>query len=95
MAKLKRYAVQVQSGRNVVDTILKLTPEEAERLGGTEYVKGGKPPSGRTRAAKSRTTASKPRTPRNKATKPAADKTAKPSEAAGGIEDATDPGASE
>ena len=95
-SKLKRYTVTVKSGRNEVETILKLTPEEAQRLGGTEYVKDSAAPKRATRA-KSRTATSKPRTPRNKAVKPAADKAAKvaDSKPANGIEDATDPGASE
>lgn len=95
-SKLKRYEVQVRTGRNTVDTIMKLTPEEAERLGATEYVKSGKPSTAR--PAKGRTPANKARTPRNKASKPAA-KTAPAAPAAEpprtGIEDASDPDASE
>lgn len=93
-SKLKRYEVKVQPGRNTVDTILKLTPEEAERLGATEYVKEGATPA-RT-LSKSRAASTKPRAPRNKAAKPAADKTATPADPPkSGMEDATDPGASE
>lgn len=88
---LKRYRVQVQSGRSMVDTILKLTPEEAQRIGATEYVKEPLTPK---QGVKSRTATVKPRTPRNKAATPEANKTAEPSESKP-FEDATDPGASE
>ena len=97
-SKLKRYEVKVQTGRNTVDTIMKLTPDEAERIGAKEYVKDGAKP-GTSRAPKGRTAANKSRTPRNKSSKPAAVKTAlasKPAETPKvGIEDASDPGASE
>lgn len=39
MAGLKRYTVNVRSGRSDVETIMKLTPEEADRLGAVEYEK--------------------------------------------------------
>ena len=91
-SNLKRYAVKVRSGRQMVDTILKLTPEEAERLGGVEYVKG-KPAE---LESKSRTATTKPRTPSNKARMPSADKSVAPEgPVSAGFEDATDPGASE
>lgn len=59
---LKRYAVSVPSGRNTVETILKLTPEQAKELGAAEYVKNGE-------------VETKARTPRNKAAKAPQNKT--------------------
>lgn len=54
---LKRYTVPVQVGRNITETVMKLTPAEAERLGGKEIT------------TKARTPQNKQRTPANKSTK--------------------------
>lgn len=88
---LKKYRVTVENRRSTHETIMLLPEDEAARIGAVEYVKGEaqeKP----AKAAAPR--ANKARTPRaNKAKAPAASKQAPP--ATGGVEDATDPGASE
>ncbi|WP_052961589.1 MULTISPECIES: hypothetical protein [unclassified Leucobacter] len=114
---LKRYKVTERVGRSDVETIMKLTEEEAARLGVEEYVKdapkrrttarSGAKPSGAKGAKPAANKARKPAA--NKARKPAANKAApagdKPADPAppatetqkpaGGVEDASDPDASE
>ncbi|MEX1078886.1 MAG: hypothetical protein WED09_07245 [Homoserinimonas sp.] len=50
---LKRYNVTVQNRRNKVETIMKLTPEQAAEVGAEEYVKGkqAKAPANKSRSA--------------------------------------------
>ena len=79
---LKRYTIQ--SGRRGEHTItVKLTEEEAKRVGATTLEKTGKPAS------------NKARTPANKAAPKKSTAKPEPSAPAKGVEEASDPGASE
>lgn len=93
---LKRFITQVQVGRSVVDTIIKLPADEGEKLGLTEY----------TKAKAKRTPSNKGAKPAaNKQEPPASNKGAKPAEVTpesdaskdktAAADGASDPGASE
>lgn len=106
---LKRYKVTERVGRSDVETIMKLTEEEAARLGVEEYVKDAPKRRATARSGAKPTGAKGAKPAANKARKPAANKAApageKPADPAppatetekpaGGVEDASDPDASE
>lgn len=95
---LQAYEV-VTEGRHPHKTTLMLSDEDAKRLGVFDQKSKATESKGAPKKAAAKTsTPRKARTPRNKAAKPAADKAAEVAPGtppAGGVEDASDPDASE